>query len=423
MIAPNRRGGGRREVARSALRATVRLAAGTMACVRIDLKALVADLDLLADETWVRIVEGDQRGLRVREDTVTDMNLLDLDIRHTGLHVHRYTQNAESISGADWEWWIGHGGEWLCLRIQAKRVDGMTYRQLDHPGERADEYQYDTLIRRSQTDGPHIHPIYVFYNGWRQGWPRSTKWNACPNGITDPTKCKHGPISRYGCMVVHADIVKLLHERGGPERRLASRFLAKGAPWSDLFRPRSTRQGREWLTELTRRLVYARKSADMSALRSKTLPSWLDDEGEAREVLTDRLPEYARRVLIAGHARLELAQSVGLPEEWERAWIGPADDPAAYRWTRNNPPPALVTVTEVPQSGLYDLRAFQLRVAVHAMASGWLRRSRFFGELRARERDRWPSPSFRSRPVEGIDGRSSGAASLARRNGRWRSTE
>src|SRR5687768_17233755 len=113
-------------------------------------RSLRWDMDGLAVETWDRIAKGDTRGIRLKEDTDTEMNLLDLDMWHSNLQVHRFNQNAEKAVGGDWEWYVGSGNLWFALRIQAKRMDDDEYRQLQHEGALGDNYQYDTLIRASE---------------------------------------------------------------------------------------------------------------------------------------------------------------------------------------------------------------------------------------------------------------------------------
>jgi len=145
------------------------------------------DMNELATETWLKIATGDPRGLRFGENALTDHNLWILDQKHAGLNVHHFNQYEEKKSGADWEWWIGSASTgWLCLRIQAKRVQRKTYPELDHPGSGDNDHQYDTLIDSCDlTQGQ--YPLHVFYNGWTQsyfgdpaGWAKPAKWRACP---------------------------------------------------------------------------------------------------------------------------------------------------------------------------------------------------------------------------------------------------
>jgi len=200
------------------------------------------DLDALAVDTWERIERGDRRGLRLREDTISEVNLLELDRRHPQLNVHRFNQNVEKSVGADWEWFIGAGNHWLCLRIQAKRMDGDEYRQLQHPGDVGDNYQYDTLLRVAQGGaslpghGKVTVPIfayYVFFNGW-SAWPTGVPWHGCPNGAQLP-HCSHAGVESLGCAAMPAAVVKAIHAGRGAAGRKVAQFLPYSIPWSWLF--------------------------------------------------------------------------------------------------------------------------------------------------------------------------------------------
>ena len=63
-------------------------------------RSLKWDMDALAVETWTRIHAGDLRGIRLREDTVTETNLLTLALQHPQVRLHRYNQHAERASGS-----------------------------------------------------------------------------------------------------------------------------------------------------------------------------------------------------------------------------------------------------------------------------------------------------------------------------------
>lgn len=119
-------------------------------------------MDRLSRRTWQRIEVGDSTGLKFREDSITDQNLLDLKLAHPRLTVHKFTQSTEKAFGADWEWWLGGDDQnlgWICLRIQAKRVHDTAYKQLDHEGRKEGEYQYETLIDRCGNERYATYPV------------------------------------------------------------------------------------------------------------------------------------------------------------------------------------------------------------------------------------------------------------------------
>lgn len=200
------------------------------------------DMDELAGLTLERVRAGDARGIRLREDTITEMNLLDLDIRHPNLAVRRFNQHEERSNGADWEWFIGsESAGWFGLRIQAKRADDGQYRQLGHEGADPDDYQYDTLIRScgASTTSPSggqplkFFPYYVFFNNFDR-WPSGAQWTGCRNG--EPFgKCKHVELEHFGCSAAPAVLVRKVHAGLGIEGRRVAAHLSVQIPWSWLF--------------------------------------------------------------------------------------------------------------------------------------------------------------------------------------------
>lgn len=196
-------------------------------------------MDGLAVDTWNRVARGDARGIRLREDTITELNLLELDLRHPKLWVHRFNQNAEKAVGGDWEWYVGFGQLWFALRIQAKRMDNDEYRQLQHEGAAGDNYQYDTLIRASQDEPILTFPHYVFFNGWRT-WPSGVQWYGCPSGVP-LGRCGHASEQEMGCSAMPARLVRAIHAGRGVAGRRVSEYLPRSVPWSWLFGPHSVR--------------------------------------------------------------------------------------------------------------------------------------------------------------------------------------
>lgn len=106
-----------------------------------------------------------QTGLAWNEETNTETLLLELRERHpTQVAVAAFTKQEEALNGADWEWWIHDRGQWLGMRVQAKRtIKGKhsfyalrTYQAKSQPNP-----QVDNLINRAKRDG--LIPIYCFY--------------------------------------------------------------------------------------------------------------------------------------------------------------------------------------------------------------------------------------------------------------------
>ncbi|TQN47720.1 hypothetical protein FHX52_0835 [Humibacillus xanthopallidus] len=194
-------------------------------------------MDTTARAAWSAIADADDLGLRLREDTVTEGVLLRLARRVPDLILHRFNQMSEKSSGGDWEWFVGsQRAGWIAFRIQAKRMDGFQYLQLDHEGLLPGEKQYDTLIRDSAAGTVPTFPFHVFFNGWSGGWPSSIAWNACPNGRVF-TLCKHHEETDMGCSLAPSAAVRILHRSGGAKRLRVETYLPHSVPWSWLFGP------------------------------------------------------------------------------------------------------------------------------------------------------------------------------------------
>ncbi|MBY8863897.1 hypothetical protein K7711_46060 [Nocardia sp. CA2R105] len=162
--------------------------------------------------------------------------------------------------GADWEWWVGSASDgWLCLRIQAKRINASGYPMLDHPGFEDNDHQYDTLIEACRD--PHFLPYHVFYNGWER-----TRFQAPDGARADSLALESNPFfphaepppfltadvdphrrpevrmvrpnghepEWWGCAAISTYRVAELHS-APKKRNYAPRYLAHAMPWSRLF--------------------------------------------------------------------------------------------------------------------------------------------------------------------------------------------
>ncbi|MEV0766924.1 DUF6615 family protein [Nocardia salmonicida] len=217
-------------------------------------------MDELAAQTWWKYRDGHALGLAPGEESVTDANLLELYRRFPQLAVRRLTKAAEKRVGADWEWWVGSSADgWICLRIQAKRINASGYPALDHTGYEDDDHQYETLIKACQ--GTHFLPYHVFYNGWeterfraRDGeladslalqnnpfWPHSEPPPFLSADV-DPHRRPEVRLVRpngrepewWGCAAMSTYRVVELHS-APKQRNYAPRYLAHAMPWSRLF--------------------------------------------------------------------------------------------------------------------------------------------------------------------------------------------
>jgi len=162
--------------------------------------------------------------LSILEESITDFNLLDLQIRHPQeIVTQKFSKRREAKEGADWEWWLGSEGFWLALRVQAKIVDAKTlrYSHLAYKSPRNPQRQIDLLISYSVNGNPPKIPIYVFYNYWNV--------NAFDPPWLCPTYSK--VVEMLGCGVSEAITVRSILNQGSDALQDIARVMY---PWSCL---------------------------------------------------------------------------------------------------------------------------------------------------------------------------------------------
>lgn len=210
-------------------------------------------MDNLAKETWNDLSDSDARGMKWREDSFTDRNLLELSRLHSEVVVRKLTQSDEKNVGADWEWWVGAdetGVGWVCIKIQAKRVHGRAYTKLHHhgPGDR----QHDTLIGNCDPTRRE-YPFHVFYNGWQDerfdgddllALDASAEVIGTKMGEDVPNDWIYAHLdpTPWGCAAMSSERVRDVY-KASSERRVrggatyAPLYLRHSIPWRELFCP------------------------------------------------------------------------------------------------------------------------------------------------------------------------------------------
>ncbi|MDF3319792.1 DUF6615 family protein [Rhodococcus sp. C3V] len=199
---------------------------------------------------------GIAHGIGPGEESLTDVNLIQLCQLIPSLRVKKFGKTEEAGNGADWEWWIGSFEDrWIQLRIQAKRSshDGRKYEHLGYTTEGRTEKQYDVLITKSLIEG--AIPFHVFFNGWPEDRylvkdlhhdviardRRAGRDVFLPSSVWDS---RH-----WGCTIASTDTVKTIYEdpkKSGFPRSMLTGWQAKGklyvphylthsTPWSHLF--------------------------------------------------------------------------------------------------------------------------------------------------------------------------------------------
>ena len=165
---------------------------------------LCATFRELAFETWRRLGNGRRIGHQMLEETITDLNLLEIKSRHPHeVWTQQFSRPAEAVEGADWEWWFTDASRsrWFGCRVQAKIINFANDRfEHLHYRNRTTGYQADTLIDRCDRHPWRPVPLYVLY----------THWSSAPQQPNAPRIWKHLPLSResFGCSVMGARRVK-----------------------------------------------------------------------------------------------------------------------------------------------------------------------------------------------------------------------
>jgi len=121
-----------------------------------------------AISTWDKISEGRTVGYQLKEETITDLNILELKKRlGTRVLTIPFNKFDEGKNGADWEWWFRDiHGFWIGVRVQAKIIDIKTdgFEHLHY--KKLKKYQSEKIITEALTSTPPRIPLYSLYTQW-----------------------------------------------------------------------------------------------------------------------------------------------------------------------------------------------------------------------------------------------------------------
>jgi hypothetical protein len=175
-----------------------------------------------ATRTWSLLSNGARLKVVPGEETITDLNLLELKRRWPSvIYTEKFTRYREGQeTGADWEWWIAARDRWLGLRIQAKRLDPDSQRYELFRADRSKALaQADMLIEAAKSGPEQLYPVYCFYNA------------DC--ATPSPPQCSPaGDPRAYGCTLIAAPRARELVAGGATSY---SDFAPYTMPWSCLF--------------------------------------------------------------------------------------------------------------------------------------------------------------------------------------------
>lgn len=253
------------------------------------ISSLCTDFVNQAVHTWDSIAIGRINGMEYLEETLTDNNLNDLQIKHPfEIRTKRYSKPEEGIVGADWEWWLVSQSlsPGLGLRVQAKKIDSVTldYPHLDYVVKKNKRRQVDSLIDFSQIENPPRIPICVLYNQWDV------------NQYDPPWLCGTFPkmVQALGCTVIDAYFVRNLINKGLKNLKdLANKMY----PWNCLV----CCHGFARASGIREELPYRAFEFLNNAFRNKKVPSSRQPDEDAPfyerdRFVTENVPSYVRKI-------------------------------------------------------------------------------------------------------------------------------
>ncbi len=116
--------------------------------------------------TWNKLREARNHDFQIGEESITDFIVLNIKKWGVGkISIDTFTRHAESLNGADWEWWFtGPSGKWLGMRVQAKvlNLESEKYEHLHHQNRHG--FQVDLLINDATKNK--VIPLYCMYTNW-----------------------------------------------------------------------------------------------------------------------------------------------------------------------------------------------------------------------------------------------------------------
>lgn len=248
----------------------------------------------LAILTQAQLAKGRRVGHQPLEETLTDLNILELKDRHPNeIYSQTFNKNQEGVNGADWEWWLTNSSKslWLGLRVQAKVLHLATdsFRHLHYYKKGPPKiYQLSKLKDEAARNG--LFPLYCFY----------THSSSCT--LASATPCLTFPYAPelYGCALTSVNHVESLQTAGNIKDYLS--VMSAAVPWHCLVCCTGYSTGD--LPERAKAYLQATFNVDESIsqgegaqleLRSRP-PQYVLDVLEGRE--TEDLPHGVQGVLI-----------------------------------------------------------------------------------------------------------------------------
>lgn len=165
----------------------------------------VEAFERMAAFTWQTLARVAAQRTTIREETLTDMNLLSMEEASSAeIRIYKARGTDERRFGFDWEWYIGSGTRWWRYAVQAKKLSfkGRYESLRQRPPRRRSRYQINVLKAHSKSVG--AIPVYCLYN-------------YVPTVTDRHWHCTH-PFEReqLGCSIAPLAVVERYHRRMRP---------------------------------------------------------------------------------------------------------------------------------------------------------------------------------------------------------------
>lgn len=183
---------------------------------------------VLARDTYCRIDAGEKHGIQQSEETITELNLLEIARRnYSFVRLVKPTKIEEAKTGIDWEIWIGSDEDgWRRYAMQAKRLSLSSgkYASFRQKNKHTGLFQLDVL--EAYAIASNSIPVYCFYN--YVPFAEGNKYWHCNMAVD---------VQYLGCTVVPLEIAKVSHAQRRPRTFGDLHQHNEAKPWHCLFCP------------------------------------------------------------------------------------------------------------------------------------------------------------------------------------------
>jgi len=251
--------------------------------------AITETLRYLCRRTSRAIANGVNVGIKVHEETITNLNLVDVAMRHRPYVQTVACNRVEegTTTGADWLWMIGRPGRWLPILVQAKLVNTASamcrgFRQ-KLPGRKALQFDLFTQYAKAQR----FYPLYCVYSDAKDS--RLGPLNLlCKEG--------NGDQETLGCTMLLTRHVRAFNSRW--RHATHKEILEKGHSLACLLRnPRGSKVENE-LADVVGNSLDAYSGISQSAKSRSVDSEGNEAQGSSFELIRKHLPPIVRTILM-----------------------------------------------------------------------------------------------------------------------------